>query len=74
VLNVGMRTALLVVHIAAAAAWFGHKLLIPGDIARPSAPDRQAASDMVVRVGRAARSGIGSALVTVLSGIGRCWR
>jgi hypothetical protein len=69
VLNVGVRTALLVVHIAAAAAWFGHKLLIPGDVARALGAGPQAASEMVVRVGRAAPLGIGSAVVTVLSGV-----
>jgi hypothetical protein len=70
VLNVGVRTALLVVHVAAAAAWFGHKLLIPGDIARSMAAGPQGAVDMVVRVGRAAPLGIGSAGLTLASGIG----
>jgi hypothetical protein len=64
-----MRTLLLVVHIAAASAWFGHKLMIPRDIRR-SISDQGQASAMVERVGAAAPLGIGAALVTIASGIG----
>ncbi len=64
-----MRTLLLIVHIAAAAAWFGHKLMIPRDI-RGSLADHSQASAMIERVGAAAPLGIASALVTVASGVG----
>ena len=62
-----MRTLLLVVHIAAAAAWFGHKLMIPRDIRRSLSDDPSA---MIGRVGAAAPLGITSALITVASGVG----
>ncbi len=65
-----MRTVVLVVHVAAAAAWFGHKLLLPGDVNRSIAAGRGAAQEMLGRVGRGAPLGIGSALVTVASGLG----
>ena len=68
-LNGCMRTLLLVVHIAAAAAWFGHKLMIPRDI-RESLVEHSRASAMVERVGVAAPLGIASALITVASGVG----
>ncbi len=64
-----MRTLLLVVHIAAAAAWFGHKLMIPRDI-RGSLAEHGRASEMIERVGAAAPLGIASALITVVSGVG----
>jgi hypothetical protein len=64
-----MRTFLLVVHIAAAAAWFGHKLMTPHDI-RGSLSDHGQASAMIERVGAAAPLGIASALITVASGVG----
>lgn len=61
-----MRTLLLVVHIAAAAAWFGHKLMIPRDI-RESVSEHPSA--MIERVGAGAPLGIASALITVASGV-----
>jgi hypothetical protein len=64
-----MRTLLLIVHIAAAAAWFGHKLPIPGDIRRSLSLGGDAVAAMVDRLGRAAPWGIGGALVTVGSGV-----
>lgn len=65
-----MHTLLLVIHIAAAAAWFGHKLTIPRDIRVGLASGQDVAVAMVDRLTTTARLGIGSALLTVLSGIG----
>lgn len=67
-----MRTALLIVHIASAAAWFGHKLMVPRDI-RMSLRSGDVASAMVERMRGMARLGIGSALGTAFSGIGLLW-
>ena len=64
-----MHTALLIVHVAAAAAWFGHKLMVPRDIMM-SLSTHEMASAMVERMRGTARLGIGSALATVLSGVG----
>lgn len=65
-----MHTILLVVHITAAAAWFGHKLTIPRDIRVGLGSGQEMAKAMVARLAITARLGIGSALLTVLSGIG----
>jgi hypothetical protein len=68
-----MRTLLLVVHIASAAAWFGHKLPIPRDIRMSLGAGGAAAATMVQRLTGTSRLGIGAALMTVLSGIGLLW-
>lgn len=65
-----MHTLLLVIHITAAAAWFGHKLTIPRDIRVALRSGQEAATSMVERLTVTARLGIGSALLTVLSGVG----
>lgn len=67
-----MRTALLIIHVAAAAAWFGHKLLVPRDI-RMSLASPALATAMVSRMTGMARLGISAALVTLLSGAGLLW-
>jgi hypothetical protein len=59
--------ALKIAHIAVAAAWFGHKLLIPSDI-RESI--RASAGELSVqRLKRAERLGVVSGLLTLLSGL-----
>ncbi|MEX2278743.1 MAG: hypothetical protein WEA76_01500 [Acidimicrobiia bacterium] len=68
-----MRTLLLVIHIGAAAAWFGHKLTIPREIRSSLATGGGVAEAMVQRLSVTARLGISSAVVTVLSGIGLLW-
>lgn len=72
-LNDWMRTLLLIVHIGAAAAWFGHKLTIPREIRTSLAVGGDVAAAMVHRLSVTARLGISSALLTVLSGIGLLW-
>lgn len=65
-----MRTLLLVVHIAAAGAWFGHKLTLPRDIRRSIAAGGDAATGMLERMKSSARLAMTSAMVTVASGVG----
>lgn len=59
---------LTIVHITAAAAWFGHKLLIPGDV-HASIRDVEGASRFVARIGRARRLGLVSGVVTIGTGV-----
>ena len=66
-----MEVALVVtrvVHVIVAAAWFGHKLLIPADLRnatlRMAGPDPQ----LVSRVRRAQRLGVLTGLGTLASG------
>lgn len=65
-----MHALLVVIHIAAAAAWFGHKLTIPRDIRVGLESGQEVATAMVDRLTVSARLGISSALLTVLTGIG----
>lgn len=66
-----MVLALDILHIVLAAAWFGHKLLIPGDIRR-SVHSGQA-EGLVERMRRAERFGILTGLGTLLSGGALMW-
>lgn len=57
-----------VVHVAVAAAWFGHKLLIPADLRHATrgmtGPDPQ----LVTRIRRSQRLGIATGLGTLATG------
>ena len=64
-----MLIATKILHIAFAAAWFGHKLLIPRDV-RQSVHDMADGDGLIRRMKRAERLGIGSGLGTLLTGIG----
>ncbi|HSJ27643.1 MAG TPA: hypothetical protein VLB67_05485 [Acidimicrobiia bacterium] len=64
-----MRTLLLVVHIVAAAAWFGHKLTVPRQIRTSIDAGPDQAGTMVVQMRGTARLGIGAALLTVATGV-----
>lgn len=64
-----MMVALKIAHVAFAAAWFGHKLLIPGDI-KESVHSVDGAALFVRRIERAERLGIASGLLTIASGLG----
>jgi hypothetical protein len=57
-----------IVHVGIAAAWFGHKLLIPADIAS-SLDEREAAESLVERLHRAETLGIVTGLGTLLTGL-----
>lgn len=58
-----------VLHIAFAAAWFGHKLLIPRDLDH-SLQEQSLADGLVRRMRIAERLGIGAGLGTLLTGVG----
>jgi hypothetical protein len=65
-----MVVALKIFHVLVAAAWFGHKLLIPRDI-RDSIHHLEQGIDLfVARIKRAERLGQVSGLLTVASGLG----
>lgn len=57
-----------ILHVAFAAAWFGHKLLIPRDL-RQSIHNRHEHMGLIRRVVRAERVGIVSGLGTLATGI-----
>lgn len=65
-----MILVLTFAHVAIAAAWFGHKLLLPGDIRTSVHAD---AEDLVPRLRRAERFGILTGLGTLISGAGLMW-
>lgn len=58
-----------IIHVAFAAAWFGHKLLVPRDI-RASIHSRHEHMGLIQRIVRAERVGIVSGVGTLVSGIG----
>ena len=57
-----------ILHITFAAAWFGHKLLIPRDL-RKSIHSRHEHMGLIQRMVRAQRLGIVSGLGTLVTGI-----
>ncbi len=63
-----MLVVLKVFHVVLAAAWFGHKLLIPRDL-RHSLREETELGGLVVRMRTAQRLGIGAGLGTVLTGV-----
>lgn len=68
-----MTAALTILHIAIAAAWFGHKLLIPGDIRASAAARAGEATPFLTRLQRAERLGIVTGMGTLLSGAALWW-
>lgn len=68
-----MILALRILHVAIAAAWFGHKLLIPADIRESVHATGGDAEMLLGRLGRAERFGILSGLGTLLSGAALMW-
>lgn len=64
-----MVVALTVLHIALAAAWFGHKLLVPGDI-KASVRGGSDPEPFLGRLKRAERIGQVTGLGTLLAGMG----
>lgn len=60
---------LTVVHIACAATWFGHKLLLPRDLRDSFGKSVELAQAAVERMNRAEKIGIGSALGTLATGL-----
>lgn len=71
--TVSMILALRVLHIAVAAAWFGHKLLVPGDIRRSVQAGRPEDEALLIRLKRAERLGQVTGIGTVLTGAALAW-
>ena len=67
-----IELALRVLHIGVAAAWFGHKLLVPSDLAS-SLGDQAAAEALLPRVARAERLGQVTGVGTLLTGLLLAW-
>lgn len=64
-LIVGMK----VIHVATAAAWFGHKLLVPTDLRRSLGAGIDEARRLVPRLERAEAFGIATGLGTLVTGL-----
>lgn len=58
-----------ILHVTFAAAWFGHKILIPRDL-RHSIHNRHENQGLTSRIARAERLGIFSGLGTLATGLG----
>lgn len=63
-----MVVTLKILHIALAAAWFGHKLLVPGDIRASVRSSPIEATGFLDRLRRAEMLGIVTGLGTLLAG------
>ncbi|MGB7861454.1 MAG: hypothetical protein WBM90_13235 [Acidimicrobiia bacterium] len=63
-----MKVLFLILHIGLAAAWFGHKLLIPSDLRR-SLVDLDGARRLIPRIDRAERLGQTTGVGTLLTGL-----
>lgn len=63
-----MTKVALILHITIAAAWFGHKLLLPRDV-RNSVRNSESAQLMIARVKRARNLGVLAGLGTLATGI-----
>lgn len=68
-----MVLALTIAHVAIAAAWFGHKLLLPGDIRKSVHAGQAESEDLVSRLKRAERLGIVTGSGTLMTGVGLMW-
>lgn len=66
--NPGVIEVVTIFHIAVAAAWFGHKLLIPRDV-RVSVREPESAMYLVDRMRRARTLGIVTGVLTLGTGI-----
>ncbi len=58
----------MILHITIAAAWFGHKLLLPRDV-RNSVRSSESAQLLIARVRRARNLGLVSGLGTLVTGL-----
>jgi len=68
-----MDLLLRVLHVGVAAAWFGHKLLVPGDIAANVTAGMEQTRDLIPRLNRAERLGQVTGVGTLLTGLGLAW-
>lgn len=65
-----MVVTLEILHIALAAAWFGHKLLIPGDIRASAKAAPEGGAAFLGRLERAQRLGVITGIGTLAAGVG----
>jgi hypothetical protein len=63
-----MLTVIRILHIGVAAAWFGHKLLIPADLAHSLGDGIDSARSLLQRLNRAEILGIATGLGTLVTG------
>jgi hypothetical protein len=68
-----MILTLRILHVAIAAAWFGHKLLVPSDIRESVHAGQANAEALLKRLRRAERVGILSGMGTLISGGALMW-
>lgn len=68
-LTVSMLTVVRILHVAAAAAWFGHKLLIPIDLRQSIGGGVEQVRALIVRLRRAELLGVITGLGTLLTGL-----
>lgn len=61
--------ATTVLHVAVAAAWFGHKLLVPADLRASVAAGPDVARRLIPRMERAERFGVATGLGTLATGL-----
>ena len=58
-----------IIHVGLAAAWFGHKLLIPSDLRDAMRSDGGSDGGLILRVERAQRVGLVTGFGTLVTGI-----
>lgn len=68
-----MDILLRVLHVGVAAAWFGHKLLVPKDISSTVTAGMEQTRDLIPRLNRAERLGQVTGTGTLLTGLGLAW-
>jgi len=64
-----LETALLALHVLASACWFGPRLFWPRRLRAALAKSHDAASAVVPSIGRELNLTVGSALVTIATGV-----
>lgn len=68
-----MDLALRTLHVLVAAAWFGHKLLVPGDIRAAVTDSVESTRGLLPRLKRAERFGQFSGVGTLVTGALMVW-
>ena len=67
--TVTVLTFVRILHVGVAAAWFGHKLLIPADLRQSMSGGVEQAGALIVRLRRAEQLGVITGLGTLLTGL-----
>lgn len=68
-----MDLLLRVLHVGVAAAWFGHKLLVPKDISSTVTTGMDETRALIPRLNRAERLGQVTGIGTLFTGLGLAW-